>query len=214
MRDQAHIHGAVTRLSRHSDFDLLDQLRKLAPAPTEAAALETWVTRLAAALNDGHSAARYKLEARAAEEGLTLNAERILHGLSHRYTLGPDFFAGVDYQQMVRFNTQLAGLIGEGAMISRGERSQNVANFEAAYEWLLGETRRGLNIQRYKGLGEMNPEQLWETTLDPEIRRLVKVQVEDVVAADQMFTTLMGEDVEPRRDFIERHALLVSNLDV
>ncbi|HZR34051.1 MAG TPA: DNA topoisomerase (ATP-hydrolyzing) subunit B [Nevskia sp.] len=218
MRDHASIAGSVVRLSRHSDYELLEQLRKLAPAPTDAAALPGWTAKLEAALNDGHTAARYKLQARLDDQsvvqGLVLVAERMLHGLSHRYTLGHDFFAGVDYQQMARFNTQLAGLMGEGAVVNRGERSQPVASFDAAYAWLIGETRRGLNIQRYKGLGEMNPGQLWETTLDPAVRRLVRVQVEDVVAADQMFTTLMGEDVEPRRDFIEKHALLVSNLDV
>ncbi|MDR3416388.1 MAG: DNA topoisomerase (ATP-hydrolyzing) subunit B [Nevskia sp.] len=214
MRDYAQINLAVERLSRHYDHELLQQLRKLAPVPAEADALEAWTPQLDAALNGGRAGARYKVAARVGESGPLLSVERTLHGLSQRYQFGEDFFAGVDYQQMARFNAQLAGLFGEGATISRGERSQVVSSFEQAYDWLLNETRRGLVIQRYKGLGEMNPEQLWNTTLDPTNRRLVKVRVEDMVAADQMFTTLMGEDVEPRREFIERHALLVANLDV
>ena len=214
MREHSHLNGTVQRLSRHYDLELLQQLRKRVPVPGEDSALQDWVKALEAGLNDGHSAARYKVIARIGEQGPLLSVEKMLHGLSHRYALGQDFFAGVDYQQMVRFNAQIEGLIGAGAVVSRGERSQPVEKFEQVYEWLIGETRRGLVIQRYKGLGEMNPSQLWETTLDPTVRRLVRVQVEDVVAADQMFTTLMGEDVEPRRDFIERHALLVSNLDI
>jgi DNA gyrase subunit B len=214
VRDYSHLNSVVQRLSRHYDPDLLQQLRKMPPLPTEAEALERWITAYAAALNDGRSASRYKVVGSIGSDGPMLAVERRLHGLEYQYRFGADFFASVDYQQMARLQAQAATLFGEGASIGRGERSLPVSNVDQVYTWLMTETRRGLNIQRYKGLGEMNPGQLWETTLDPTVRRLVRVQVEDVVAADQVFTTLMGEDVEPRRLFIEQHALLVSNLDV
>ncbi len=136
------------------------------------------------------------------------------HGLTSEYVIGRDLFASSEYRSMTRLVRELDALVGRGAHIERGDRRQPVERFEQAYDWLLGEAQRGQQVQRYKGLGEMNPDQLWETTMDPESRRMLQVQIEDAVAADEIFTTLMGDNVEPRREFIERNALLVSNLDV
>ena len=141
-------------------------------------------------------------------------AERIQHGLTDRFVFGHEFFDGGDFDQIAKAAKLLVGLIDEGAQVSRGERRSDVANFQQAFNWLMSEARRGPQIQRYKGLGEMNPEQLWETTMDGSTRRLLKVTVEDMIAADQMFVTLMGDEVEPRREFIEANALNVLNLDI
>ena len=141
-------------------------------------------------------------------------AERVQHGLMDRFVFGHQFFDGGDFDQIAKASKLLVGLIDEGAQVSRGERSSDVLSFEQAFNWLMSEARRGPQIQRYKGLGEMNPEQLWETTMDSSTRRLLKVTVEDMSEADRMFVTLMGDEVEPRREFIEDNALNVLNLDI
>ncbi len=135
------------------------------------------------------------------------------HGLVSYVTFNRDFFASNDYRTVTALGEKLSSLLEEGAYVQRGERKKAVASFKDALDWLMTEGTRRHSVQRYKGLGEMNPEQLWETTMDPAVRRMLKVTIEDAIAADQIFNTLMGDAVEPRRDFIETNALAVSNLD-
>jgi DNA gyrase subunit B len=136
------------------------------------------------------------------------------HGVTVEILLNMEWFLTKDYKDLAALGNQLNGFIGEGARITRGEKTENVENFEQALSWLLDEAKRGQTIQRYKGLGEMNPAQLWETTMDPSVRRMMQVTIEDAVGADEIFTTLMGDTVEPRREFIEAHALDAENIDV
>jgi DNA gyrase subunit B len=143
-----------------------------------------------------------------------LAVEKMRHGNLRIGQIDEDFLLSGDYQQIRHTASLLAGLIGSGAVVRRGEKSLAVASFAEAMKWLLAEVERTITKQRYKGLGEMNPEQLWETTMDPNTRRLLKVQIDDLIAADEIFTTLMGDEVEPRRAFIEGNALYARNIDV
>jgi DNA gyrase subunit B len=139
---------------------------------------------------------------------------RTHHGTQHASAIDADFLASGDAEQIRHAAEVLQDLIHAGAVVRRGEKQQAVKSFKDALDWLLGEARASVAIQRYKGLGEMNPEQLWETTMDPAVRRLLKVQIEDAIGSEEIFSTLMGEQVEPRRAFIESNALGVRNLDV
>ena len=136
------------------------------------------------------------------------------HGTPHTTVLDADFLDSGDGAQVASAAALLQGLIRAGASVRRGDKVQPVKSFKEALDWLLAEARGSVSIQRYKGLGEMNPGQLWETTMDPAVRRLLRVQIEDAIASDEIFDKLMGEQVEPRRAFIESNALGVRNLDV
>jgi DNA gyrase subunit B len=147
-------------------------------------------------------------------EGVRIAITKVLHGLGATRYLPREFFGTSEYRHITALSEKLTDLLSEEATVRRGEREAPAQTFAGAVEWLMNEARRGQSIQRYKGLGEMNPDQLWDTTVNPETRRLLQVKIEDAVKADEIFTTLMGDQVEPRREFIEKNALTVENLDI
>lgn len=183
----------------------------------DKAFMDEWIkglaTRVAATERSGQ---QYNVSLREdTERHLWLpEVESITHGMSSYITFNRDLFASNDYRSMADLGETLQSLLEPGAYMQRGEKKKPISTFKEALEWMMNETARRHYIQRYKGLGEMNPDQLWETTMDPESRRMLRVNIEDAIAADQIFNTLMGDQVEPRRDFIESNALAVSNLDV
>jgi len=213
--------GVIDRLSRIYPRTLLGQLLFVPELSVEqlanADAVNSWVQALANRVNGAAPASeRFSLSVQEDREHQLFlpKVALVAHGVPYNYVLGRDFISGSDYRNLAATAKTLDGLVAEGAEVVRGERRMAIASLGEAIDWLLAESRRGVYIQRYKGLGEMNPEQLWETTMNPEVRRMLKVTVEDAIAADRIFTTLMGEEVEPRREFIEMNALRVANLDV
>ena len=211
----------IRRWARRYDERVLEKLLYMPVVTPEkfadAAWLGNWTKMLEQRLNaDDASGTRYRvgLHQDPSREAPSLKITRLHHGLSADKTMHREFFASGEYKSIAALAQQLDGLIGEGAYVTRGERRQEVSSFKQAMNWLIDEAKRGQAIQRYKGLGEMNPEQLWETTMDTATRRLLKVKIEDARRADDVFTTLMGDAVEPRREFIEKNALEVANLDV
>jgi DNA gyrase subunit B len=206
--------AVIQRESRLIDEEVLYALLKQTPEldlSDEARAKES-AARLMAILNDPKLSIEAVFEEKLERYVLSIN--RTQHGVVRHSYIDSDFLQGGDYAQIRRTAEVTQGLLGEGAYVKRGDHVRPVNDFREAIEWVLGETQRGVSIQRYKGLGEMNPEQLWETTMDPATRRLLKTQIEDAITAEEIFATLMGDQVEPRRHFIETNALGARNIDV
>jgi DNA gyrase subunit B len=219
-RKYVEVQAIVRRWARRYDERFLEQLLYVPALSTESFdridTLRDWCRNLEQRLNtldDVSRRYRVTVESMAAG-GHRVNLRRLEHGLSSEKHIPREFFASAEYLRIAELAGTLSDLIGPGAHIQRGDDRQEVASFKVAMNWLFEQAKKGQSIQRYKGLGEMNADQLWDTTINPETRRLLQVRIEDVVAADDIFTTLMGDAVEPRREFIEKNALQVSNLDV
>jgi len=221
VREYHVFRAMITRLSSRNDPLFLSELvqvpRMTPEIRKDPRAFDAWVQPVEERLRElSGPAIDYQVRRYDGPDGRPEGMEliRLVHGIPETRIVPFDFFDSADYGRIASLGEKLQGLVQSGARVSRGERTADIEDFANAYDWLINEAKRGYHIQRYKGLGEMNPEQLWDTTMDPASRRLLRVTIEDAVAADQIFTTLMGEQVEPRRAFIERNALEAENIDV
>lgn len=216
------VQRAIARLSIQYPEALLNELLKIKPITSEdltnEKTVQAWSKTLEVNLNHykSYNVVQYKISinAQLEKDSFLPVIEILSNGMTKEIILQSDFFKSPDYLHIIRLQEKLYGLMSEGAYIEKNNKTKEVSEFSHALDWLLEEAKKGLTISRYKGLGEMNPEQLWETTMDPEARHLSKVSIEDAVLADQIFTTLMGDKVEPRRQFIEENALAAENIDV
>ena len=218
LRQWTDVQLIIKRSSRRYDQRILEQMLYL-PEVTlsqhdDVTWLSNWASKLEHDLNADDAIRCYRIKVEEHANHPILSITRIEHGVSNTKHLHREFFESAEYRRLADLGKALVGLINEGAYVSKGQSQQEVFSFKQAMTWLLDQARRGQTIQRYKGLGEMNPEQLWETTINPQTRRLIQVRIEDAQGANEIFATLMGDQVEPRREFIEKNALSVSNLDI
>lgn len=221
VRDYQYAMDSVQRMSRRLPEHVLMRLvyaPRLSPnILKQENSMQAWAEAYEKDLNETNKdSSTYKIELEHENDrGLYLPVvHELKHGVDREYILNNEFLASSDYNHLVTVGDNIEGLIEETGFVQRGERKQPISDFVEAIEWLISESKRGLYIQRYKGLGEMNPDQLWETTMDPDTRRMLQVTIDDAILTDQLFTTLMGDQVEPRREFIESNALRVANLDI
>jgi len=227
-KEHIAVESIFVRLAPRYDEVVLRALSGLPDVSTKDVenldALAEWTARLSAVLPksvgdraEDNNVGSYSAELDRGDEdgeGVRVAITRVQHGIGTTRYLPREFFGTNEYKHIMALAAKINDLLSEGSFIKRGEKQAPVTTFAAAVDWLMGEARRGQSIQRYKGLGEMNPDQLWDTTVNPETRRLLQVKIDDAVKADEIFTTLMGDHVEPRREFIEKNALTVENLDV
>ena len=217
-RDHLRLGAIEKRLSRRILPEVIGAMTHAplleANGSAEIVRVRAWVEALERRLDamaQGQDRFRLAVEERP-DDGFAVRVVAVMHGVESERRLGSEFFRSIEYRNLVRLGGHVDAPLAR-AMVHKGERRRGIASYREGLEWLLADARRGTHMQRYKGLGEMNPDQLWETTMDPETRRLLQVRIEDAVAADELFTTLMGDQVEPRREFIEENALTVANLD-
>ena len=216
-KEHIQIEAIIARLSRRYDELILNELlvSEEISATAEEKELLAWVGSLEEKLNRVEDCpTKYRLVVKYEEEKWLIHCVTLSHGVEKTFEITPLFFKSAEYKRILAFGKTLKGMFEEGSKLVMGDNAQDVNSFRDVFALLMKEARKGQQIQRYKGLGEMNPEQLWETTLDADSRRLLQVRIEDAIVADEVFTTLMGDEVEPRRNFIEKNALEVSNLDV
>jgi DNA gyrase subunit B len=219
-QEHLKVRNVIERHGRRYDETFLEVLIDMPPLYKEAlhdqAHCTAWFKQLEGLLQNKEKGTLFTIEVdfNQASSEFTAKIMKRIHGVQTYFEVTPAFFLSHDYARIITFSKTIEGLFGEHSAIGTEDKKIPVKNFKQAFEVMMAEVRKGQHIQRYKGLGEMNPEQLWETTLDTNTRRLLQVRIEDAIAADQVFTMLMGDQVEPRREFIERNALDVANLDI